>query len=261
MTLSALMGVIAAALLAALLLGWFVQRLIDRRRAGRFPELDPYYVVALAEPEARGDVYAPAAAALLAADLIAIDDEGMVTATGRGRAPEQPLEAALLAWVATAEEPIALAAARWDDGLRKRRKEFLREQARRVRPMEDGLRGAAQSIVFLLATFYSVQIIYFGRLEVNNVGDFLLSIVVFLVFWLLILVPAVWIVSKIWPKRRDLLQKHCAALPPHPALAALNSEQTELLRTSRFYISPAAKERWAALLREAESVNTGSDTF
>ena len=264
MALSALIGVIAAALFLVLLLGWFVQRLIDRRAARHHPDLDPYYASALGGSMiGRGDLADPATAALLHAGLITIDDEGMVTVLpGRGE-PEHPIEAAMLAWYATAEEPVTLRRARGDAGLRARRDEFVREQAqqwpRQARPMEDGLRGAALVIVFVVSTFYAVQVVYFGALPINNVGAFLASIIMFLVLWLLILVPAVWLVSTIWPKRRNLLQEHCATLLPHPAVAALSSREKEVMAASREYQTPAEKERWAAELREAQNFNTGSD--
>ncbi|MEU4693624.1 hypothetical protein [Actinoplanes sp. NPDC023714] len=265
MALAAVVAACAGALLGVLLLGWFVRHLLDRRAARHIPGLDPYYAAALADRAGHGDVTEPATAALLRAGLIGIDDVGMVTVTpGKGE-PEHPIEAAMLAWYARAEEPVTLRRARWDEELRARRDAFVREESRRLprgaRPMEDGLRGAALFVVFLVATFYAVQVVYFGALEVNNAGDFLLSIVVFLVFWLLILVPAVWITARIWPKRRNLLREHCAAQPPYPAVAALSSRQRELLRASRDYRTPAEKERAAAALREAENVNTGSDTF
>jgi uncharacterized protein (TIGR04222 family) len=229
MALSALIGVIAAASLAALLLGCLVQRLADHRAARHYPDLDPYYAAVLADSLGSGDLAGPATAALLRAGLITIDDEGMVTVVPGRDEPEHPIEVATLAWYASAKEPVTLRRARGDSGLRDRRDEFVREQARRLprqaRPMADYLRGAAQFVVVLVATFYSVKIIYFGALPMNNVGDFLLSIIVFLVFWLLILVPAVWIVSKIWPKRRNLLREHCAGLSPHPAVAALSSRE------------------------------------
>jgi hypothetical protein len=101
MALSALIGVIAAASLAALLLGCLVQRLADHRAARHYPDLDPYYAAVLADSLGSGDLAGPATAALLRAGLITIDDEGMV---GRGVAGGPELQHRLRR-LATAAKP------------------------------------------------------------------------------------------------------------------------------------------------------------
>jgi hypothetical protein len=260
----------AGAVFVVLVPLWFLVRFVDRRAARHLPKinLDPYHAIATAKSPSDGDIYATAAAALLATGLITISSEGLVTVTERGNdpayEPQHPIEAALLECFRSAEAPVALSKIRMTDDVHRRRDAFLKAQARRMprraRRQVDGLAWIAVLTVLALSLFYAIQIINAGAPRPGNVGEFLLLIVQFVVLWLLIIVPLGWLVIKLWPERRDLFKEYCAAQPPHPAHRAVGNQGRKRLNASRFYRTPAELEEAARRQRETQW-ETGMDTF
>lgn len=270
----ALAGVVTAcagAIYVVLIPLWFLRRAADRRAAASLPELDidRYHAIAAATPRSDRDVYEAVAAALLLDGLITITPEGVVTVTDRGgdpaHAPGHPVEAALLECFGSPDGPVALSKIRETDEVHRRLKAFLREQDARLTRWssrgEDGIASVAGGTAMLLTLFYAVQLTYFGELRPSNVGEFLLVLVPMVVLWLLIFVPLVWFIGKIWPERKDLFREHCAGLPPHPAIKALGSDNRALLYASKWYATPAELEERERMQRAASEVNTGMDTF
>ncbi|MEU4564126.1 hypothetical protein AB0F72_37585 [Actinoplanes sp. NPDC023936] len=273
MTDLALAGAVAAyaiALLVVLLVIFPLRSLWDSRVVRRFPEvsIDPYYVIAVANPAWDRPLYAAVASALLVDGLISIDAEGLVTVTERGsdpaNKPAHPLEAAVLEWLAAAGEPVALSQIRSAHDMDRQREEFVREQVARLprwaRRKADLLRLISMVTVVSLTVFWGLQLTYFGALHPTRVWEGFVLFIPFLVIWLLFLVPLGWILYKLWPKRRYRFQEYCAKQPPPPAVTRLSATQTSALASSWAYQTEAEKQQAAEQQRMAYW-ETGSDTI
>jgi hypothetical protein len=246
---------VAAAIYALLLALWLLRRFLDRWAARRLPELtlDPYTVVAARQAAFDGDVQAAAAAALLLAGLITVTGAGRMAVTERGsdpaHVPRHPVEAAVLEAVRNAAPQVFLSKLETPELHR-----WLPMEARRK---GDGVRRAAILTALLLSLCWTILFVYLGDGRPTGVGGYLASLLVAPVIWALAGVPLVWLVIKVFPRRRDLFQELCTAQPPHPALAALDDDSRRRLHASRWYRTP--EERAAAQPRS--DWDTGMDTY
>jgi hypothetical protein len=246
----------AAAIYAVLIPLWVLRRRADRRFSP-IP-LDPYQVIAILSSRTDGEIYRAAAAALLTEGWITIAPDGTVAVTERGGIPTHPIEAALLEYFRHAAAPVALSRIPETGALRLQRDAFLRQQNRRLprwfRRSTDSLRWISETTQFLLTAFYAVQIVYFGPFRPSTATGYLISLVPLALIWVLIAVPVASIINGRLPERRNPLLDHCATLPPHPAVQALDPDSQRLLDASVRYRTPAQVQ----ILPYYE---TGSDTY
>jgi hypothetical protein len=246
---------VAAAIYVLLLALWLLRHFRDRRAARRLPELtlDPYAVVAARRGAFDGDVQAAAAAALLLAGLVTVSGAGRIAVTERGsdpaHAPRHPVEAAVLEAVRNAAPQVFLS--------RLETPELGRWLPLEPRRKGDGLRRAAILTALLLSLYWTILFVYVGDGRPPGVGTFLASLLVAPVIWALAGVPLVWLVVKVFPRRRDLFQELCTAQPPHPALAALDDDSRRRLHASRWNHTSAEP----AATQPRSDWDTGMDTY
>jgi hypothetical protein len=245
---------VAAAIYALLLALWLLRGFRDRWAARRFPELtlDPYTVVASRQGAVDGDVQEAAAAALLLAGLVTVTGAGRMAATERGsdpaHVPRHPVEAAVLEAVRNAAPQVFLSRLKIPE-----LRPWLPMETRRK---GDGVRRAAILTALLLSLCWMILHVYLGDRRPTSVGGYFASLLVAPIIWALVGVPLVWLVIKVFPRRRDLFQELCTAQPPHPALAALDDDSRRRLHASRTYRPPT--ERVAA---QRSDWDTGMDTY
>ncbi|MFD7263014.1 hypothetical protein [Streptomyces sp. NPDC059874] len=225
---------------------------------GRTP-IDPYHAEAVA---AGADASADraAAATLLLDGLVRIDDQGLMHATRKGElrqhTAEHPLPAALLAAVLRAGHGVALGKLDGDAELAQRRTDFLRAEDAKIAdwtkdPKDVCLRYVAVTAV-LLSAVYAAQLYDLQGSEPHGALEWILAGGVFLVLWVLVAVPLVRGVLRVWPEQRDWFRIHCQGLR-HPSLEALDAEQS-----LRLALSVGYREWWERRMEEIEA--TWGDT-
>ncbi|MEU6273246.1 hypothetical protein ABZ871_12690 [Streptomyces populi] len=248
LTLAGMALAVAACVYVVLGIAWSLRALGDRRNAARLGSLDidPYHALATAgRPE---DVDEAAAAVLIASGAVLVDHEGIITVTsdrGEGhRRPEHPLPAALLDALDRKGGSASLRGLVHDPELGRARTAYLRAQDAGVPGWsgrrKDGVKGIAALTMAFLTLFHAVQIVFLREaFAPHGVVSGLFAVLFLLVLWLMICVPTVWFVLRFWPGRRDPFREHCAELPRHPALAALDDHRRDRLRRSVLH-----KEEW-----------------
>ncbi|WP_162684304.1 hypothetical protein [Streptomyces populi] len=251
-TLAGLALTVTAGVYVVLGIAWSLRAYGDRRSAARLGSLDidPYHAMAAAgRPE---NVDEAAAAVLIASGAALVDDEGIITVTsdrGEGhRRPEHPLPAALLDALDRKAGSASLRGIVHDAELCRARAAYLRardaETLGRSGRRKDHVKGIAILTMAFLTLFYAVQIIFLREeLAPHGVVESLFAALFLLVLWLMICVPMVWLVIRFWPDRRDPFREHCAKLPLHPALAALDDHRRGRLRESVLHKEEWEKER------------------
>ncbi|MFC3345959.1 hypothetical protein ACFOOM_00605 [Streptomyces echinoruber] len=242
---------------------WWVRRRASRRLDAALAdfEIDPYHAVYTTGWTT--DVDRAAAAALIVDGLARIDSEGGITLTERGaepmNTPEHPLPAALLDTLRRTETPTYLRRLTSESGYRERRENFLSRQQARVPvwPAEDKtdtlFRTATLSLL-ALSLFYAVQLWWLTGAAFQGWREFLAGLITTPLLGLLIAVPLVLLAVGLWVGVPDVFRQHCARLPEHPAMQALDEDQSLALHRSATH-----KEPWER--REETWSDTGTDTF
>ncbi|MGW2827053.1 hypothetical protein ACWC24_39670 [Streptomyces sp. NPDC001443] len=249
-TLAGLALAIAVAVYVALGIAWALRARGDRRAAARLAALniDPYHAVATAGyPE---DVDEAAAAVLITSGTAHVDLDGVVTVSGapvEGRPrPEHPLPAALLDALDRHSGSAPLRRLVHDLEPSRARTAYLHGQDAKVpgwsHRHRDRLKEIATLTMLVLTLFYAVQIIFLrAEFAPHGVLETLFAVLFLPVLWLMMCIPTAWFVFRFWPRLRDPYRAHCARLPRHPALAALDADQRARLRKSVVY-----QEKWEA---------------
>ncbi|MHA5049722.1 hypothetical protein [Streptomyces sp. SD15] len=197
----------------------------------------PYHAVATAGRP--GDADRAAAAELLPAGLIQMDEEGELSLTGEGRrdpvgeTPLHPVPAALLTTLRRHAEPVALHRLHWDTTHKRLREAFLRaEDAKFPRwsaRTKDALHTSAVLTAVLLALWFAVQMVFLRDFTASGAGSVVLAVCLCFLLWLMLAVPLGWAAMWWWPGRHDHFRDH---LPPHPAEPALGPVRAERLQQS-----------------------------
>ncbi|MDJ0381685.1 hypothetical protein [Streptomyces sp. G-G2] len=226
---------VALACYAVLGVLWRVRDRADRAAAALLATAppDPYHAVAVAGRGA--DTHRPAVARLLLDGSVEIDERGLLTlAPGGphqgpepGPTPVHPLPAAVLATLIRRARPTAVAELSGDQALNAAREAFLAvEDAKYPRLAEvrvrDRLADLAILLIMAVVAWYSFQLVVLSRPDTLRgivlMGTFVLAVAVGACGALL----AAMVMVRVWPKRRDPFRAYCAALPPHPDVAALD---------------------------------------
>jgi hypothetical protein len=240
----------AAAVYAALAARWKRPSPAQRRVAAELPgvEIDPFHALAAAHngPGAMDDA---AVATLLLDDLVAIDAEGMMALTERGRdpdnAPAHPVSVAWLACIARADAPDAVSQLRRDPRLRQWCEGFVREQDRRqaewMRPAPDRASTVAGVVTLLLGFFYAALLVFAGAHR--PAGGLAGGLGLTLLLGLLFAAVLGWFVQRWFPDPPELFREYCAGLPPHPAVEMLDPDQQAQLQVSKAYEAPGDVHR------------------
>jgi hypothetical protein len=207
------------------------------RRAAPLPasvDVDPFH--ALTVSSGRPDAMDRAAvASLLSDELITIDAAGVVRVADATREPAHPVPAAWLECLQRAERPATMAEFRDDPELRRRHARFLEEQERRLSNWtgpggdgEDGLGCSLAVLGLLVGLFDGITLAL--AVPTSSLGPTRFEQVTGVVAMMVVLAPLLGIVLSgsalsAMPKRPSRLRTHCAGLRPHPALAALTTDQ------------------------------------
>ncbi|MFD7032813.1 hypothetical protein ACFWAR_32800 [Streptomyces sp. NPDC059917] len=226
---------VALACYAVLGVLWRLRDRSDRSAAALLATAppDPYHAVAVAGRAE--DVHRPAVARLLLDGSVEVDERGrLVPAAGSPHqeapsAPVHPLPAAVLAALVRRSRPTSTAELSGDRELRAAREAFLTaEDAKYPHLAEvrdhDRIADLAVLLVMAVVAWYSFQLVVLSRPDTLRgivlMGTFVLAVAVGACGALL----AAMAMVRVWPGRRDHFRTHCAALPPHPDLLALDPE-------------------------------------
>ena len=242
--------VVAAIAYAVLGVLWWLRDRSDRAVAARLPalgiDIDHFHAAATAGWPDPDEI---AAAVLLLDGRLSIDPDGLLSVTdGGGDDLGHEMVSAL--WCAVRSQgPVMLSvlSPSWAGELPERRNAFLREQDARVpgwsARKQDRIGVVAMLLALLLSFFYTFVLVFGGGMDGDpGVGLVLFSGFLCVIWGLMLAVPLVYGVMRVWPNRRDPYRDYCAALPPHPALAALDEEQRARLNKSFRYREPVLWE-------------------
>ncbi|MEU9433940.1 hypothetical protein [Streptomyces sp. NPDC048252] len=231
---------------------WWITDRADRAAVARVDgtRVDPYHVVATIGGDQGAD--RAAAAELLLAGLIRIEEDGQATVTDMGadtaRTPEHPVPAAVLVTLRGKTGPWPLNWLYVDAEHRRRRDPFLRaEDARWPRwsgHAEDRLQIAAILVAPLLAGWLAAQLMYVSGAFSAGATEIVVGVVAGLLTWVVFALVLHVAVMTVWPERRDRFAEYCRGLPPHPAEDALDAARRERLGRAMAYSPPSEPDRW-----------------
>ncbi|MEU4155449.1 hypothetical protein [Actinoplanes sp. NPDC026670] len=233
----------------ALAVAWRVRDRVDRAAAAVLPsiEIDPYHVRATAGSPA--DMDEAAAASLLLAGRVTVDEQGLLSPAGYDEEPPaHPVEAVLMDALHRGERPLALRRLRSFTAADERTAAFLREQDARVPRWADREGDALITTAVLTGLALGFAgLAPFLLLGEDHPGGFGFAVFRLICFGLPLGLVLAFVAVQLWPLRHDYFQRHCAQLPPHPALEALDTEQRNRLRASVQYVDPpdTHQESWA----------------
>ncbi|MEU9290382.1 hypothetical protein AB0D57_38520 [Streptomyces sp. NPDC048275] len=245
----------AAGVYVVLVVLWRVRDRADRAGAARLDgvAIDPYHAVATAGQPGHAD--RAAAAELLLAGLVQVDEEGKLSITDGGREPAgetplHPVPAALLTTLRRHAEPVALHLLHSDGAHGRLRDAFLRaEDAKFPRwsaRSKDALHTSAVLTAVLLGLWFAVQLVFLRDFTASGAGGVVIAVFLCFLLWVMLAVllggAALWW----WPGRHDHFRDHCKHLPPHPAGLALDPVRAERLSqgTSDPRWQREAEETW-----------------
>ncbi|WP_327183620.1 hypothetical protein [Streptomyces sp. NBC_01334] len=231
---------------------WWLRDRADRAAVAQVDgaRVDPYHAAATAGGEQGAD--RAAAAELLLAGLIRIEEDGRVSVTGEGadtaRTPEHPVPAAVLVTLRGHAGPWPLNWLYADDEHRGRRDPFLRAEdsgwPRWAERDGDRVQIAAILAAALLAGWLAAQLMYASGRFAANAAEIAVGVIAGLLTWGVFALVLHVVVMTGWPERRYRFAEYCRALPPHPAEAALDAAQRERLDRAMTYSPPAEPDRW-----------------
>lgn len=249
-----LVAVSAVVLGAYAVLGvlWWARDRADREAVALVDgeSVDLYHAVATADGDRGAD--RAAAAELLLAGLIRIEEDGQVSVTAVGadpaRTPEHPVPAAVLVTLRGHARPHPLNWLDVDAEHCRRRDPFLRaEDAGRPRWPErdgDGVQIAAILVAASYAGWLAAQLMYVSGAFSGNAVEIVVGACAGLLTWMVFALVLHIVVMAVWPERRYRFAEYCRGLPPHPAEAALDAAQRERLDQAMAYSPPREPDRW-----------------
>ncbi|WP_405967418.1 hypothetical protein OG613_20670 [Streptomyces sp. NBC_00015] len=231
---------------------WWITDRADRAAVARVDgtRVDPYHAVATIDGDQGAD--RAAAAELLLAGLIRIEEDGQATVTDRGadtaRTPEHPVPAAVLVTLRGKAGPWPLNWLYVDAEHCRRRDPFLRAEdagwPRWSGHAEDRLQIAAILVAPLLAGWLAAQLMYVSGAFSASATELVVGVVAGLLTWVVFALVLHVVVMTVWPERRDRFAEYCRRLPPHPAEDALDAAQRERLGRAMAYSPPSEPDRW-----------------